>query len=329
MRCLITGAQGFIGRYLAAAILAADPCGEVLGIGRSPRNDMFFSHCISVKGRRRRAALPSWIRERMDSRFRYEQATIEREDHIRGLIEEFRPEYIFHLASGLRDDDVLALIPTNIGGTSALMAAVAAANTPRPVLVLGSTGGVYGVLGEGRIPVAESDPCEPVDLYAATKLATEHIARIQGRMNGIPVIVARIFNVVGVGQDERHVCGRMAAQLNDDIQSLQVRSLDTTRDFIDVRDVARALMILATRGEPDSVYNAASGVETPIQQVLDCLLEHSGRAVKIVLESVPCRASDVSRHCADVTRLSALGFRRQYTLDESLADVLAYYRDLE
>jgi nucleoside-diphosphate-sugar epimerase len=329
MRCLITGAQGFVGRYLTAAILDADSCAEVLGIGRSPRDDPFFSHAVTVKGRERRAAVPSWISDRMGSRFRYEQASVANQDQIHAIIEEFQPGYIFHLASGLRDDDEGTLIQTNVRGTSTLMAAIAAAKTPRPVLVLGSTGGVYGAPGQHQISLSELDPCEPVDVYAATKLAAEHIARILGRIHGIPVIVARIFNVVGAGQDERHVCGHLASQLNDSVTRLQVRNLNTTRDFTDVRDVARALMHLAERGEPDSIYNVASGVETRIHQVVDCLLERSGKAGQLKLQAVPCRESDVSRHCADVTRLSALGFRRQHTLDETLADVLAYYRHLE
>ena len=329
MRCMITGAQGFVGRYLTAVILEGNSGAEVLGIGRSARNDGVFSHTVTVKGRQFRAVLPSWIRERMDSRFRYEQATIMDENRIRSVIEEFQPGYIFHLASGLRDDDDRALIATNIGGTSALMAAIAAASTSRPVLVFGSTGGVYGSLAQEKIPVAEWAPCEPSDVYAATKLAAEHIARIHGRLHGIPVIVARIFNVAGAGQDERHVCGRLAAQVNEGVKRIQVRSLSKTRDFIDVRDVARALMRLATRGEADGVYNVGSGVETAIQQVLECLLEHSERRGQLTLETIPCRASDVARHCADVTRLRSLGFRCQQTLDETLASLLAYYRGLE
>ena len=117
--------------------------------------------------------------------------------------------------------------------------------------------------------------------------------------------------------------------MNEGVKCLRVRSLSTTRDFIDVRDVGCALMKVAARGEPDFVYNVGSGIETPIQHVLECLLESSGRRGQSTLEAVPCRASDVPRHCANVTRLCALGFQCRYTLEETLASILAYYRDLK
>lgn len=247
---------------------------------------------------------------------------------MRGILEDFRPVCVFHLASGLHTDPPEHLIDTNIRGTICLFEAIAGATTPKPTVIFGSSAGVYGVLKPNQLPVKETVQCEPVDIYGVTKLASEHISRLFGRRQGIPVIVARIFNIVGPGQDERHVCGRMAALLSRTSGHAQATvafgNLETTRDFIDVRDVARALALLAVRGEPQNIYNVAAGVEIPIRSVLAELVELTGFNGNIA-ENLGDPNSGVPRSFADMSRLRALGFQPEVTLRESLQDVLDYY----
>src|SRR5205814_9916408 len=123
-----------------------------------------------------------------------------------------------------------------------------------------------------------------------------------------------VFNVVGPGQSDGHVCGRFAAQLARRPQRLEVGSLKTTRDFIDVRDVAAALLLVSRKAEQGGVYNVASGRETPIRAVLAALLEVSGLTGQVDVVSRAAQSAGVSRQVADVSRLTRLGFSPRRSL---------------
>src|SRR5215831_15157303 len=103
-RYCMTGAQGFVGRYLVAQILSTEEDCAVLGLGRSSRSDDAFTHCISLAGHTARAPLPDSLRVSGDSRYQYEMADIERPNFVLKLLRNFKPDVIFHMASGLRDD---------------------------------------------------------------------------------------------------------------------------------------------------------------------------------------------------------------------------------
>jgi len=329
-RYLITGAQGFVGRFLTGFLLCSNRNALVTGVGRSARNDGTFTHRLSQWPSR--APLPAQLSAQLSERFAYEQLSILDLSGMRRIVEDFRPACVFHLASALHSDPPEHLIETNIRGTICLFEAIAGANAPKPTVILGSSAGVYGVLNPNQLPVKETAGCEPIDVYGITKLASEHISRLLGRRHGIPVIVARIFNIVGPGQDERHVCGRMAALLsinfNNAHATVTFRNLETTRDFIDVRDVVRALLLLAAHGEPQSIYNVATGVETPIRSVLTELVELTGFRGHIA-ENFDDPNSGVPRSCADVSRLRTLGFQPKVKFAQSLLDLVDYYREID
>jgi nucleoside-diphosphate-sugar epimerase len=324
MRFLITGAQGFVGRYLTAALLEACPSARVIGVGRSPRVDGFFSHTLRTTDEHR-ARLPSNVADRIDERFSYEQADLLNVPTLHNVLVRQRPDVIFHLASALRSAMAADLVCTNILGTVSLFQALRLANGLTRRIVVASTGGVYGDIPADKLPARESTASEPVDAYAATKLAAEHIARSNGHDPALCVIIARIFNVLGPGQDEQHVCGGMAAQIHSRVPTLRVRGLHTTRDFIDVRDVAHALVHVAARGECGRLYNIASGVETSIASLLERMVLLSAYRGQIEVDDAASVLPNVVRHYGDPTRLLELGFRCKYTLEQSLRDLLSYY----
>lgn len=329
-RYLITGAQGLVGRQLAAKILEEDAEAEVLGTGRSSRNDSVFTHSISLGGEPRRAKVPVSLLGSLDRRYRYEQAPLLDGTGLRQALREFRPDCVFHLASALHAAPERELFETNVEGTVSLMDALADAGGPLPLFVLGSSGSVYG--RAASLPIAEGDACNPAEMYGMTKLAAEHVTRIKASRSGVPFVVARIFNVVGPGQSDGHVCGRLAAQLASIPRRpgavLTVGALDTTRDFIDVRDVAAALLLLARHGAHGTAYNVASGRETPIHAVLSELLRIAGRAGEVEIVRHDDRPAGVPRHVADISRLRQLGFAPSRSLAASLEDLFRYCQTL-
>ena len=325
---LITGAQGFIGRYVTTAVL--NSCGglRVAGVGRSERLTDSFCHSISGPDGVFPAPLPDEIRVAFnDKRYSYFKADILDRARIKSLLSELRPDVIVHLASGLRGDARVMLFETNVEGTARLLEAAGAVQDYQPLVLLGSSGGVYGDVPADRLPLEESMACDPVDEYSVSKLAAEQVARLLARRFGLRLRIARIFNVIGPGQDERHAAGRIAAELKR-VQTgrqeyLSIGSLTPTRDFIDVRDAASALCRLAVPNMPDGVYNVGSGAETSVHELLAAFIRESGLDVAI-RHSEP-RKFDIPRHFADIGRLRKFGYRSRFSLIQSVESVWNYY----
>ncbi len=333
-KVLITGAQGFLGRYLVADWLAADPGVSILGVGRSEKLDNLFTHGVHWGEIRVQAPMPPTLAKGLrNPRYVYRTLDVTDTAALRQLVSENRPDIVVHLAAALRDDPPSELVAANIGGVVSVLESLACLGPSAPLVLFGSSGSIYGPVPDQQLPLGEDTVCAPIDPYSATKRAAEELGRILANQFGVPALWARIFNPVGQGQDERHLCGwlgRQVAAIAGGARAplISVGPLHTTRDFIDVRDTARALRLIATHGEPGLAYNVASGRETSGRQILDTLLRVAGLADRVTLEIRPGRPADIDRVYADRTRLDALGDRPCYGIEDSLAAVLAYYADV-
>ncbi len=332
VRFLVTGAQGFIGRYVAADLLTSRATAHVAGVGRSPLRPDTFTHSLRWTGGRLPAPLPQEL-ERALSDERYSYAAIDVVDRarLREHLATVRPDVIIHLASGLRDDDASHLFRTNVEGTLALVEAIAEASIRVRRLIVCSTGAVYGAPGDASLPFEEDAPCRPVDPYGVSKLVAEHVSRIAAGRHGIATVWARLFNVVGAGEDDRHVGPQLACQAAEIAHGIRAPVVEigdaaATRDFIDVRDAAHALAALADAGAPGATYNVATGREASVGSLLAAILDAAGlEAVDIRRRSVPAAA--VRRHVADTRRLRALGVVPRFSLADSARDMVRYYVD--
>jgi GDP-4-dehydro-6-deoxy-D-mannose reductase len=328
---MITGAQGFLGRYLVAQMLVSGSAEFIVGLGRSPRNDEFFTHTIRRGAEIVPAPIPrALIGNTHRERYQYVPLDLRNRKALESLVDQFAPTVVFHLASGLRGDAEGDLRESTLHASEALYEVVGKAQCRIERLVLASSAAVYG--GATVLPISEASLCQPVDPYGMSKLAAEQAARRLAEERGIAVVVARLFNLIGPGQDERHVCGRLASRIAAVAKgslppTLEVGDLESTRDFIDVRDAARALVILGSSGSPAEVYNVSVGKETKVGLVLETLI----RLAKVQDLSVSRGykgTSPISRHLADTSRLRHLGFAEQYDLSQSLTDLLDYYLEL-
>jgi GDP-4-dehydro-6-deoxy-D-mannose reductase len=329
-RFFVTGAQGFVGRYLVAHLLHSNPQAQIFGIGRSAPQSKSFTHPIRWNGRAVPAPIPMQFRSDLDQRYQYRTLDVHDRPGLAKALRAFEPDAIIHLASGLREDPPGRLFRTNVEGTIDLLEVLRELALPVKSVILGSTGGVYGA--QAILPINEEAPCNPLDYYSISKLAAEQASWVLARHRGLPIIQARMFNLVGPGQAERHVCGHFVSQALPIAEGLarpviEAESLDTTRDFIDVRDVASALVLVAQLGTPGSAYNIASGHEVAIRTILNSVLQAAGLEGRVRIRQSYRRASDIPRHFASIDRLRSLRFECRYPLQESIADVLAYYQN--
>ena len=327
---LVTGAQGFLGRYTVAQILRSDPNAQVVGMGRSPELADSFTHRVTAPSGLVPARFPAGFDLQQTGGYRYLSIDLANSVGVKALLQQIRPEYVIHLATALRGDPLSQLLRSNIEATASLFDAISAISGLSPVVVLGSTGGVYGHLAFSDLPVRESKCPYPADEYAMTKLAAEHVARNCARRYGIRLAVARIFNLLGPAQDERHVAAQIALKLSRSSRanesSVTIGALEATRDFLDVRDAAAALIRLATNPKAAGVVNVASGAECSIQHLLELFLKRAARDVAV--QSVSGVPLDVPRHVGDVTLLADFGFKPHFPLKSSVDSIWSYYQDL-
>ena len=201
----------------------------------------------------------------------------------------FQPNVVIHLAAALRDEPLERLLAVNVNGVASLLSAIAGAGVTPQAIVLGSSGAVYGIPSE--LPISEEARCAPVDPYGVSKQAGEAVGRLVAGQHALAVIVARIFNPVGPGQDERHLTSSVAMQATEVAAGrrpqIEVGPLDTTRDFIDVRDAAAALVLLSEKGVPGTTYNVASGIETHTADVLTAALRAAGVRADVPIDRSP------------------------------------------
>jgi nucleoside-diphosphate-sugar epimerase len=329
-RYLITGAQGFVGRYLVAHLLfdqTSETC--IMGTGRSARMKNTFTHAVHWGSKPTLAPLTRRLASiEADCRYDYASVDINRVDEIEQLLVSFRPDLIIHLASSLRDDPPASLFRTNVEGTINLLEAIHLSGTTVNKVVIASSGGVYGVPTE--LPIREGQSCIPIDLYSISKLAQEHAGRVLAGQKDLRIAFARIFNVVGPAQDERHICGQLVANVvgilsNQRPAVINHGPLHPTRDLIDVRDVAQALAMITDPSAPDGAFNVAGGIESSMHEVLDTILNLAGLERDVTLYCRRNRPTDIPRHVASIERLRSLGYQPRYTLRKSLEDLMAYY----
>jgi len=303
---LITGALGFVGRHLAAA-LAADGT-RVVGLDREVGT----------------APPAGWSCEAIDL---LDGAAVAR------LVADLQPAAIYHLAAassaGASFADPRATLEGNLLGAVNLLEAVRARpDGGRPRLLLVGSGEEYGAAARPDRLCREDNPLEPVSPYGVSKAAQTLLGRQYHRSWGLPVVMTRSFNHTGPGQDTRFVFPSFAAQIAAAEAGrrepvLEVGDLAAARDLLDVRDVVAAYRQLAARGRAGEVYNVCSGRALTIREGLQILLQHASVDVEIRQDparmrpaEIPCLAGDPGKLNRDTGWQPAIPFRQ--TLAELL-----------
>ncbi|MBW3629726.1 MAG: GDP-mannose 4,6-dehydratase [Gemmatimonadetes bacterium] len=306
MRILVTGADGFAGTHLLA---------ELSRTG---------THQITA------GAYGSVGRETDESGVRWVSLDVTSQESTRAVIAESGPELVYHLAGqasvGESFRSPQQTWEVNATGTLCVLEALRQEGLSTSRLLLTSSAEVYGDAAEQ--PVPEPTPLRPLTPYGASKAAAEMIGAQFARAGMVEVVIARSFNQIGPGQDERFVLPSLARQLvrilrGAEEPELHVGNLDVQRDFLDVRDGVRGYVAIMERGQSGEAYNVCSGEGRPLQEVVSRLVELSGTGARIVVDAARVRAVDIPMLEGDPTRLRSLGWSRTVPLAQTLEDLLA------
>jgi GDP-4-dehydro-6-deoxy-D-mannose reductase len=200
-------------------------------------------------------------------------------------------------------------------------------------VVVASSGEIYGGADDDSHPQKESAPYRPISPYAASKAAQDLIADQYCRAHGTPVIRLRLFNHTGPRRPSVFVLSSFARQIVEIERGLrppriEVGNLDARRDFVDVRDVARAYWLAAVRGEPGAAYNLCSGRAATIRALLELLLAATEATVEIVPDPARMRPADIPLLLGDPSLFEqTTGWRPKIPIHQTLADLLDWWRE--
>ncbi len=306
---LITGGAGFIGSHIAEAFQGAG----------------WSVTCLDDLSRGKQEQVPAgatFIKADVRDRQAFEVAA---DGHF---------DVIIHEAAQI-DVRVSVTEPAldasiNLVGFANMLAGAAAGKTRR-VIFASSGGVVYG--DPALLPTPEPTANLPISPYGVSKLAGEHYLRVLGELNGFEGVALRYSNVYGPRQDPKSEAGVVSIFVSRLLEGkpLTVFGDGTqTRDYVFVKDVARANLLAAsasiTRGTrlDGPAFNIATGKETTVNE----LAAHVGRALgkTPVIEYAAARPGELFRSCLDVSKAGReLGWTPEVTFDDGMKALAGWF----
>ena len=307
MKVLITGISGFVGSHLAEYYLSQGTR-EIYGLIRrrsSLENIEHIKDCLILK--------------EGDLIYPYS---------IENLIREIQPDIIHHLAAQ-------SFVPTswkqpsetfqtNIFGALNLFEAVRKFS-PKTIVQVASTSEVYGNV---KSPITEETVPEPASPYGVSKLAMDRLASQYVKSYGLKIVITRAFNHTGPRRHQNFATSSFAYQIasQPQIGSIRVGNLLAQRDWSDVRDIVCAYALSISKCPYGTPFNIASGRAYSIREVLDLLIEISGKKIEIIQDSVLIRPSDVQGLIGDSTKFRTLtGWKNSIPFEKTLEDLYRYW----
>lgn len=305
MKTLITGITGMIGSHFANAARERD--WPVIGLARNSATS-------------RLEASPDQSIKRVD--------ILDREA-VEELFSDFQPECVIHMAAqafnGVSWKTEESTHQTNFQGTVNVLRACRKI-TPEAKVIIACSSAEYGDIKPEDCPLKEERLLRPISPYGVTKVANENLGYQYFTNYGLKVFLPRLFIHVGTGHPPATAIQNFARQLalikKGRLEPVvRVGNLESARDFIDVRDGVAGMMLMLERGIPGDPINICTGTAYKISDILEMLIDISGLKIDVVRDESLLRPSDEPLLLGDNSKLKALGWQQQYTIEETLKDV--------
>ena len=313
---LVTGAQGFIGSWLAQRLL--DEGAQVV----VPRRDVEPASRFVVEG--------------IEARCHVVLADVCDYESMLRTLNEHQIRAVFHLAAqtivGTANRSPLSTFHTNVRGTYTLLEACRATGTvgdPISAIVVASSDKAYG--SHDELPYREDFALQPLYPYDVSKACADLIARSYAVTYGLPVAVTRFANVYGGGDLNwsRIVPDTARALVRG--EPPVIRSDGTPqRDFIYVEDAVGAYLAVGRSLERDELrgraWNAGAGEAVSVLDLVRAMIDVSGREVAPEIQGEGTPHGEIDRQFLDSQAIrNELGWTPQVPLDEGLRRTLAWY----
>lgn len=320
-KVLITGITGFVGSHLADYILKEFPDIKVLGLAR------WFEPKDNIKH----------ILDKINICY----GDLTDMPSLENILTKERPEIIFHMAAqSYVDFSFLAPITTletNIIGTTNLLETIKKLKFSTdydPIIHIASSSEVYGQVKEDEVPIRETNPFRPASPYAVSKVGEDMISFQYWLSWKVRTIRTRMFTHTGPRRGEVFVESNFAKQIAAIEAGLQtpvvkVGNLNSIRTFLDIKDAIRAYWLLVTKCSAGEVYNIGGKETMSVGDMLNKLLSFStAKDIKVEVDPARLRPSDVTLQIPCVDKFTeATGWKPEIKFDETLKDILNYWRD--
>ncbi len=308
-RCFITGCEGFVGSHLADFLVAKglDVFGTV------------YDDTGNLKHLKEKISLfPCDLKDKA---------------FVETLVLEVKPDIVFHLAAQsfvtVSWENPEETLKTNILGTFYLLEAIRK-HAPQAVVEIISSSAVYGSRRESELPLKEETDHRPTSMYAVSKVGEEVLGYFYYKVFGLNIVRVRPFNMTGPRKlyDACSDFSREIVEMERGLRKeLEVGNLDSVRDFTDGRDVVKALWLLVEKGEAGELYNLCSGRGWKIKDILELVIRLSGREIKYKVVPQRFRPVDDPVYVGDNTKLRALGWKPEMSIEKTLKDTLDWWRE--
>lgn len=283
---LITGARGFTGQRLRAHLQAAG--WRVVGLDRDPASG---ADELS--------------------------ADLARPDQLRAALETVQPDAVIHLAAitFVPHGDPLEIYQTNLFGTLNLLDAALAVTPQIGKVLIASSANVYG---NPPVEVIDETVCPaPVNHYAMSKLAMEHMARTYE--DRLPLLITRPFNYTGPGQASHFLIPKIVEHYRRRQPVIELGNLEVIRDFSDVRFLVEVYRRLLESNAVGETVNICSGVGIALGEIIERMNRRAGYAIEVRVNPAFVRANEVRRLIGDNHKLRRLiGELPEYSMDDIL-----------
>jgi GDP-mannose 4,6-dehydratase len=250
-------------------------------------------------------------------------------------IDEIRPDFIFHMASHanvrLCFINPVAVLNNNISSTINILEAVRILKI-NPIIHFSGTSEVYGQVKPEDVPIKETHPLDPPNVYAISKLTQEKLMKSYYKSYGIPVILTRAFGYVNPRRPDifSSAFARQIVEIEKGKRDKLVHgNLDSVRTLIHVKDVAEAYWIASNKCDYAEEYNIGGTDVYTVGEFLEILLKQAKCPIKVEPDPLLIRPVDITLQIPDTTKFRAkTGWAPKYNMEETISFLLEFYRKL-
>lgn len=306
MKSFITGIDGFIGSWLTKLLLEKND--RVSGLSRKE------------------------VKSSQELVTKYAGNILD-EKKISEIIKEAQPDRIFHLAAQSNIPYSFShpqeTMETNVKGTLNFLEEVKQKKRKMIFLSVGSSS-EYGQTAFKNHFLSEDDTLSPTNPYAVSKMAQGQLCRIYREAYKLNIIHVRPFAIIGPIKKNDAIsdfCRGITAIEKGERKFLSVGNLSHARDFLDVRDAVEAMDIITSKKNIYPVVNLCSGIETKLENLLEILVSMAKTKIVIKKDPLKTRPADDPYIIGNPKKLFSLGFKPKYKIEQTLRDVLEYWRN--
>lgn len=307
MKALVTGGAGFIGSHLTHALVKKDfkvTVVDNLSMGK-------LSNLKDIMSK-----IHFYHKNVCDYKFMYK------------LLKKNKFDYIYYLAAvaSVADSIKNPWYTHMVNQESVINTLECIRNNHLPIkrFLFTSSAAVYGNTSE--LPKHENSNIDPLSPYAIDKFSAERYVLSYHNLYGMPTVCTRFFNVYGPNQNPKSPYSGVLSILTDCLKNHKLFHLygngNQTRDFVYINDVIQAILLVSIESNDSTVYNVATGHEISLMRIMKIYQEIAN--TKLNYEKGKPRKGDIERSVADISRISKLGYRSNWSIKKGLSSYWKY-----